>query len=103
MSKAQACYKRYFDRRTRKADQYTTSGDFSCIDSETRGGKKLGNHEIVPYEVLDLDNLTFIIQRGDVVEQFNSYRETKASTPAYEERKARKSKLEKKIRDVSWK
>lgn len=60
--KAQARLKRYFDLRTRQANQDIASGDFFYIDPESGGGKKLRNHAIGPYLVLDRDQRTFMIQ-----------------------------------------
>lgn len=54
LAAAQAEYKREFDRRILRPNQYIAPGEFVYIEP-MEGGKKLGAHALGPSQVLDLN------------------------------------------------
>lgn len=83
LSKAQARYKRDFDRGTRGENKQISSGELDFKDPE-RGGrvKKWGEHTAGPYAGLGRTYRIILIYRGEIVEHVNSDRLTKDPNPA---------------------
>lgn len=70
------------------------------IDPESGGGENLRNYTIFSYEVMNQDERTFIIIRGELVERVKSDRLDEALTPEKEESNVRNSKIDAKRRKV---
>ena len=83
MDKAQARYKRDFDRRVRRVTHRPKVGSHVYLDpfDGTKKRSKLQHTVEGPYKVLEIDNRTIVIQRGEVVERVSADRTTPAPQP----------------------
>ena len=83
LKKAQARYKKNFDKRVRRTNVNIGQGDFVFIDP-TNGSKKKGKLQSPaegPYRMQQRSDRTFTIDRKGATEVLNSDRVTKATRP----------------------
>lgn len=83
LAKTQARYKKDFDKRVRRVANKPKVNGYVYLDPQdgTRKRSKLQHDVEGPYKVLEVNDRTIVIQRGDVVERVSADRTTPAPTP----------------------